>query len=82
VDEPGPSAYARLVRVAGPGHGEVVAAWEPPRRNAFPLPAGIPADDSAILVAYAEPLPELRWIDVQARSARRVPGSFAGWVRP
>jgi DNA-directed RNA polymerase specialized sigma24 family protein len=82
VDEPGPSADARLVRVAGPGHAEVVAAWESPHPDAFPFVAAIAADDSAVLVAYADPLPELRWIDVAARTVRRIPGSFAGWVRP
>ncbi|HWP64119.1 MAG TPA: sigma-70 family RNA polymerase sigma factor, partial [Candidatus Binatia bacterium] len=82
VGQFGASTESRLVRVARPGEGEVVAAWEPPAPEAFAFLAGIAADDSAVLVGYTEPLPELRWIDVGGRIVRRVPGSFAGWVRP
>ncbi len=78
----GPSTESRLVRVARPGEGEVIAAWEPPESLAVAILAGIAADDSAVLVGYDEPLPELRWVDVEGRIVRRVPGSFAGWVRP
>jgi hypothetical protein len=78
----GPSSEARLVRVARAGEGELVAAWVPPMPEAFASFAGIAADDSAVLIGYTEPLPELRWIDVGGQLGRRVGGSFVGWVRP